>query len=188
MSNHARTLFSLALAGTIAAALTACSDSEEEGGRLGTITPAESAGGSDGWDGNIAIGVGNRRGSDLVTLPAPDHVDAQCHGAGDTLTIDVTAPNGWHATLTHGSQTVTVENKTLNYPPHGFAESQQAIDAVNRTRRPGATKIFPLGLTWDRPAVGDVEIQVDADTPPHWIINSPYEDFDMYMHISCGLK
>ena len=188
MSNRSRTLVGLALTSMIAATLTACSGSSSDDGRPGTVTPAESSGGSDGWDGNIAIGVGNRKGVDLVTLPAPDQVDVQCHGEGDNLTVDITAPNGWHATLTHGSQTITVENETLNYPAHDFAESPGAIEAVNRTRPKGSTKQYPLGVTWDKPSVGEVEIQVDADTPPHWMVNSPYEDFDMYMHNSCGLK
>ena len=185
MSNRSRAFVGLALTGMIAAAMTACSGSPGDDGRPGTVTPAASAGGVDGWDGNIAIGVGNRKGIDLVTLPTPDQVDVQCHGEGDNLTVDVTAPNGWHATLTHGSQTITVENETLTYPAHDFTESQGAIDAVNNVSRKSE---FPIGVTWDQPAVGDVEIQVDADTPPHWMVNSPYEDFDMYMHISCGLK
>ncbi|RYF49545.1 MAG: hypothetical protein EOO27_33440, partial [Comamonadaceae bacterium] len=108
--SSSRALAGLALIGMTAAAMTACSASSNDDSRPGTVTPAESSGGSDGWDGNIAIGVGNRKGIDLVTLPAPNQVDVRCHGEGDNLTVDVTTPNGWHATLTHGSQTVTVEN------------------------------------------------------------------------------
>ena len=185
MSNRSHAYAGLALIAMIAAPLAACSASSSDDSRPGTVTPAASAGGADGWDGNIAIGVGNRKGVDLVTLPTPDQVDVQCHGEGDNLTIDVTAPNGWHATLTHASQTITVENETLDYPAHDFAESQRAIDAVNNVSRKSE---FPIGVTWDQPTFGDVEIQVDDDTPPHWMVNSPYEDFDMYMHISCSAK
>ena len=185
MSNRSRALAGLALTGMMVAATTGCSGSSSDDGRPGTVTPAASAGGADGWDGNIAIGVGNRKGVDLVTLPSPDQIDVRCHGEGDNLTVDVTAPNGWQVTLTHGSQTITVENQTLNYPAHDFAESPGAIDAVNNVSRKSE---FPIGVTWDQPAVSDLEIQVDDDTPPHWMVNSPYEEFDMYMHISCGMK
>ena len=118
-----RTTTAIAVTGILAAPLilTACSDStptndnggnsttSASNGRAGTVTPAETS----SWRGNLVIGVGDQQANDKITLPAANQVQAQCTGEGDNLTVDITAPNGWHAVLTHGSQTVTIENSQL---------------------------------------------------------------------------
>lgn len=165
--------------------LTACSNSTpEKTSRAGTASPAEFAGGVDGFDGNIAIGVGNRRGDDLVTLPAADQVNVRCIGEGNNLTVDITTPNGWHATLVHGSQTVTVENERLNYPAQDFAVGERTLNAMNAART--KDDALPYGVSWDAPTVGDLEIQVKTEAPSHWAVKSPYDEFAIYIHVSCG--
>lgn len=164
--------------------LTACTGStSDKTGRAGTISPAEFAGGVDGFDGKIAIGVGNRPGDDLVTLPAANQVDVRCTGEGNNLTVDITAPNGWRAALVHGSQTVTVDNERLNYPAQDFAVSDRTIKAMNAARTKGDA--LPYGVSWDKPTLDDVEIQVKTETPSHWTVKSPYDEFAMYMHVTC---
>ena len=186
----------IAVTGVLAALLilTACSDStptnDKDGssttsasnGRAGTVTPAESS----SWRGDLVIGVGDQQANDKITLPAANQVQAQCIGEGDNLTVDITAPNGWHAVLTHGSQTVTIENTQLNYAAQEFTTSQSSLDhEIASNEKFGTTNQFLRGVTWDVPQPGDVEIQLNERTPPHWVIKSA-EKVNLAMHVSCG--
>ncbi|WP_063045024.1 hypothetical protein [Nocardia pseudovaccinii] len=169
-----------------AVALTACSSdsgpTRDDGGRAGTVTAASSSGNADPLKASgIAIGVGDRPGATLVTRPTPEQVTARCHGQGDGLTAEVTALNGWHVLLKQGSQTITVENKTLHYPS---ADITTAATTIAMSKKLSGNR-FPLGLTWGRPGPGDVEIQVSEDAPTSWTTTSPDTDFTMFMHISC---
>lgn len=128
------------------------------------------------WPGNLAIGVGDIQSNQFITTPAPDQVQARCIGAGDNLTIGITAPNGWNALLTHGSQTIAIENKELDYPLQEFTTPQGALDSESESNNiSGTTDLFPPGVTWDLPQLGDVEIQLSQKTPPHWQIRARRE-------------
>ena len=191
-----RTTTAIAVTGVLAAPLilTACSDStptnDKDGssttsasnGRAGTVTPAETS----SWRGNLVIGVGDQQANDKITLPAANQVQAQCTGEGDNLTVDITAPNGWHAVLTHGSQTVTIENPQLNYAAKEFTTSQSSLDhEITSNEKFGTTNQFLRGVTWDVPLPGDVEIQLNERTPPHWVIKSA-EKVNLAMHVDCS--
>lgn len=191
-----RTTTAIAVTGILAAPLilTACSDSTSandnggsattsaNNGRAGTVTPAESS----SWRGDLVIGVGDQQADDKITLPAANQVHAQCIGEGDNLTVDITAPNGWHAVLTHGSQTVTIENPQLNYAAQEFTTSQSSLDhEIALNEKFGTTNQFLRGVTWDVPQPGDVEIQLNERTPPHWVINSA-EKVNLAMHVDCN--
>lgn len=192
-----RSAILIATAGILAAPLllTACSDSTSDNGiggdatstskgRAGTVTPGETS----VWKGNLAIGVGDQQADDKITLPAPNQVQAQCIGEGDNLTIDITAPNGWHAVLTHGSQTVTVGNQQLNYPPHEFTTAQSSIDYdIEWNKKFESKNRYTSGVTWDIPQTGDVEIQLNQKTPPDWVVKSA-EKVNLTMHIRCGTQ
>ncbi|MDE8649508.1 hypothetical protein PXH69_31525 [Rhodococcus qingshengii] len=152
-----------------------------DGDRIGVVTPAESS----LWPGNLAIGVGDIQSAQFITTPAPDQVQARCIGAGDNLTIGITAPNGWNALLTHGSQTIAIENKELDYPLQEFTTPQSALDSESESNNKfGTTDLFPPGVTWDLPQLGDVEIQLSQKTPPHWQIRAR-ERVTIDMHVRC---
>lgn len=191
-----RTTTAIAVTGILAAPLilTACSDStpandnggsattSASSGRAGTVTPAESS----SWRGDLVIGVGDQQANDKITLPAANQVHAQCIGEGDDLNVDITAPNGWHAVLTHGSQTVTIENPQLNYAAQEFTTSQSSLDhEITSNEKFGTTNQFLRGVTWDIPQTGDVEIQLNERTPPHWVIKSA-EKVNLAMHVDCS--
>lgn len=164
--------------------LSACSGSSPavDTGRAGTVTPAESS----AWRGDLVVGVGDQQSADLITLPSPEQIDARCYGSGDNLRVEISAPNDWHASLTHGSQTVTVENERLKYPAQEFTTPQSSLDYdVEWNRKFQSKDVFLSGVTWDVPQIGDVEIQINEETPPHWLVKSA-EDFELAMHISCG--
>ncbi|BCN46596.1 hypothetical protein [Prescottella equi] len=149
----------------------------------GTVSPPLDSMTKKDWAGAISIGVGNREGTTLVTKAAPEQVEARCLGAGEDRSIEVTAPNGWQAKLTHGSQIVTVKNDTLGYVEHDFQTREGIINATKP--KEDLPDLFAMGITWDKPNSSDVEIQVEDDAPPHWTVNSPYKEFAMYMHIQC---
>ncbi len=132
------------------------------------------------------IGVGDQQANDKIALPAANQVHAQCIGEGDNLNVDITAPNGWHAVLTHGSQTVTIENPQLNYAAQEFTTSQSSLDhEITSNEKFGTTNQFLRGVTWDIPQTGDVEIQLNERTPPHWVIKSA-EKVNLAMHVDCS--
>ena len=31
-----------------------------------------------------------------------------------------------------------------------------------------------------------VEVQLEDETPPQWVVDSPYKEFAMYAHITCA--
>ncbi|MCZ9635073.1 hypothetical protein [Rhodococcus sp. BH5] len=100
--------------------------------------------------------------------------------------MEISAPNDWDASLTHGSQTVTVENERLKYPAQEFTTSQFSLDyAVEWNQKFQSKDVFLPGVTWNSPHTGDVEIQINEKAPPHWLVKSA-EDFELAMHISCG--
>lgn len=171
-----------ALAGAFT--LSACSGSSPgvDNGRAGTVTPAESS----AWTGDLVVGVGDQQSADLITLPSAEQIEARCYGSGDNLRVEISAPNDWHASLTHGSQTVTVENERLKYPAQEFTTSQFSLDyAVEWNQKFQSKDVFLPGVTWDSPHTGDVEIQINEKAPPHWLVKSA-GDFELAMHISCG--
>lgn len=191
-----RTTIAIAVTRILAAPLilTACSDStptndnggssttSASNGRAGVVTPAETS----SWRGDLVIGVGDQQAHDKITLPAANQVQAQCIGEGDNLTVDITAPNGWHAVLTHGSQTVTIENPQLNYVGHEFTTPQSSLDYdIEWNNKFGSNKQYLSGVTWDVPQTGDVEIQLNERTPPHWVIKSA-EKVNLAMHVDCS--
>lgn len=164
--------------------LAACSSSESETGNAGTVAPPVDTSVKDQWEDAISIGVGNKQGTGLVTQSAADQVTARCIDEGDTLKIEFTAPDGWHAQLTHGSQIVKVKNDDLGYPEHDFETPEGIIEATQPQK--DEPNRFSMGVTWDKPGPGEVEVQLEDETPPHWVVDSPYKEFAMYAHITCA--
>ena len=180
------TTLAAAAAATVTAVglfLAACSSSESETGNAGTVSPPVDTSVKDQWEDAISIGVGNKQGTGLVTQSAADQVTARCIDEGDTLKIEFTAPGGWQAMLTHGSQIVKVKNDDLGYPEHDFETREGIIEATQPKN--DEPKRFSMGVTWDKPGPGEVEVQLEDETPPHWVVDSPYKEFAMYAHISC---
>ncbi|WP_225730967.1 MULTISPECIES: hypothetical protein [unclassified Nocardia] len=171
---------------TVAAAgiLTACDrGASDDTGRPATVTTASSSGNANALKkSGLAIGVGDQPGATMVTRPTPDQVTARCHGQADTLTIDITAPNGWRAVLKNTSQTITVENTTLKYPAADFTTPTGTIEASRKLAGSG----FPLGVTWGRPGPGDVEVQLSEKAPASWTTTGADTDFTMFMHLTCS--
>ncbi|MEU6562557.1 hypothetical protein [Nocardia nova] len=147
-----------------------------------TVTAAASDGNADPLKASgLAVGIGDKPGTSQVTRPTPDQVTARCLRHDQALTVDITAPNGWHASLEQGSQTLRVENKTLRLPPAEFTTPVGTIEMSKKLSGSG----FPLGVTWGRPAGADVEIQVSESAPASWTTTSPDTEFMMFMHVSC---
>ena len=164
--------------------LAACSSSASETGNAGTVSPPVDTSVKDQWEDAISIGVGNKPGTGLVTQSAADQVTARCTDDGDNLKIEFTAPDGWHAVLTHGSQIVKVKNDDLGYPEHDFETREGIIEATQpKMDEPNR---FSMGVTWDKPGPGEVEVQLEDETPPQWVVDSPYKEFAMYAHITCA--
>ncbi len=168
----------------VALSLAACSNSEPETGTTGTVSPPADTSVKDQWEDAISIGVGNKQGTGLVTQSAADQVTARCIDEGDNLTIEFTAPDGWQAQLTHGSQIVKVKNDDLGYPEHDFETREGIIEATQPKN--DAPNRFSMGVTWDKPGPGEVEVQLEDETPPQWVVDSPYKEFAMYAHITCA--
>lgn len=173
-------------AAAAAVILSACSSGTApvgaDHGRAGTVTAAASSANADPLKASgLAIGVGDAAGASLVTRPTPAQVDARCHGRGNTRSIEITTPSGWHAVLHQGSQTITVDNSTLHYPAEAITTAAGTIEMSQKLAGAG----YPLGLTWARPGPGDVEIQLSQDAPASWTTTSPDTQFMMFMHINC---
>ena len=86
--------------------------------------------------------------------------------------------------LTHGSQIVKVKNDDLGYPEHDF-ETREGIIEATQPKKDEPNR-FSMGVTWDKPGPGEVEVQLEDETPPHWVVDSPYKEFAMYAHITCA--
>ncbi|MFD6356715.1 hypothetical protein [Nocardia tengchongensis] len=152
-------------------------------GRAGAVTTAASLGNANPLKrSGLAIGVGDVAGPAQVTQPSPEQISARCHGDGDGLSIDLTAPNGWTVHLVHGSQTLTAANAVLGYPAGELTTAAGTIDMSNRLNKGGG---FPLGITWDKPGGGDVEVQFSQTAPANWKLGSTTE-FMLFAHVRCG--
>lgn len=133
-------------AGAAAAAMLAGCGSEagspSDGWHSATVTAAASDGNADPLKASgLAVGIGDQPGASQVTRPTPDQVTARCRRNGPVLAVDVTTPNGWHASLEQGSQTLRVENKTLRLPLVEFTTPAGTIEMSKKLSGSG----FPLG-------------------------------------------
>lgn len=166
-------------------AIAACGsdDDSTEIGRAGTVSKA-SAGNHANEILRTGYAVGLDTGSDgHLAYWNPEYFTARCVGTGDQLSVMVSAEGGWRLTLEHGSQTITAENPDLKLPPAQFTTAAGAISRSQSLNPNG----IPLGVTWDRPSPGDVEIRVAEDAPAAWAaLATPKNEFVAYLHVSCG--
>lgn len=180
-SSSTRTAGVCAVAAAAVAVLVVGCGSPEEDGRAARVTQADSASHSDPRaQTGVAVGLDEDAPS-YVQYGDPDRVQARCHGSGDALRIALTTADGWEVSLSHGAQQVTARNSALGFDTAEFTTAD-ATRAASALRHPHGTS---LGLTWDHPAVGDVEVKLKDQAPPAWTTPRRGSDFMTFLHVSC---
>ncbi len=181
----------------LALILTGCATSDSDGGIGGSSTSyagvVTSSDAGPVSDGQVLVGVGDdsHLPAPYLTIAGASQVTAECQGQNDQppQTITVTTADGWKVHLTHGSQTITAENPRVPAPPGQIATPQSWIDSDREENAKdlatlGYASVYADGVTWDTPAPGHVEIQINQeDVPAEW---ARLPEFKMYMHINCG--
>lgn len=173
---------------TVALALTGCGASNSDGGISGNSGNGDSYAGvvstldPDDRD-QVLVGVGddNHLPPPYLTIAAGSQVTATCHGVRGQAprVVIVTTADGWKIDLTHGSQTITAENPSIDLPPTQLAMEQGAIDSIRKSG-------YVAGVNWDYPTAGHVEVDLivsEDELPLEW---DQTPEFKMDMHIHCG--
>lgn len=193
-----RTAWATASILSVALLVAGCSDSDSDGAIggdssfPGVVTSAAS------WPndrGLVRVGIGDDRHlpPPYLTITASSLVTAQCHGpqGQPPRAVTVTTTDGWKIELAHGSQTITAENPSIEFPAGQLTTTQSSIDYdedsnAAQLERLGHTTIYTSGVNWDLPAPGHIEVNINInedDLPPEWG-QSP--EFKMNMHVNCG--
>jgi hypothetical protein len=120
---------------------------------------------------NIIIGWGYKNSPTEITTPAPEDVSARCHGNGESLSVDITAPHGWEVSAAYPSEVLTVRNTEQNLSGD--------LDTANKYH-PDLKEI-----DWSTP--DQVDIAAAPRVPDDWY--SPYgANQQMYvsLHVDCS--
>ncbi|MBF6215679.1 hypothetical protein IU487_32290 [Nocardia puris] len=175
----------VSLTALIAVALTgsACTNDSDEKGRPGAVSRAQTAHVDPAIRTGLAVGLDDGVEGHSAAGSA-EYFEAHCFADGDQLSVQIDSVGGWTVWLKHGSQTLVAENATLGLPRAEFTTGEGTI-RNSRALITNEDKQFPLGITWDRPAVGDVEVKLKEEAPSTWNV-TPGTNFVTYLHISCG--
>ncbi|MBC7299800.1 hypothetical protein [Nocardia salmonicida] len=169
------------VAAIAAGALVSCSSSDDEDTSNGTVTSADSRNHADPRAATgLVIGLDDDVATHVVAGTA-NKFQARCEDAADDERVEITTEDGWKVQLTHGSQTLTAENEKLGFPAATFTTAESAI-ANSRARNPDG---FPLGITWDRPNTGEVEVKLKEEIPSSWSAARRNTELLVFLHVAC---
>lgn len=119
--------------------------------------------------GSIVIGWGEENSSTGIITPKPEDVTARCTGQGDSLTVDIAAPQGWKISARSGSPILTIENEEQELPAADVDTANQFLDALQ-------------SVDWSEADQLDIAATVDA--PKEWqpVRNGPVL---VSLHVDC---